>query len=47
MPNRLNLQFAVWAKNRVWASGLTFVPTRTGWLTVALLEDLYSRGVMG
>ena len=36
IPNRLNQQFAVSAKNRVWAGDLTFVPTRTGWLTVAV-----------
>ena len=29
IPNRLNQQFAVSAKNRVWAGDLTFVPTRT------------------
>ena len=47
IPNRLNQQFAVAAKNRVWAGDLTFVPTRTGWLTVAVLLDLYSRRVVG
>jgi putative transposase len=47
VPNRLNQQFAVSAKNRVWAGDLTFVPTRTGWLTVAVLLDLYSRRVVG
>jgi putative transposase len=47
IPNRLNQQFAVSVKNRVWAGDLTFVPTRTGWLTVAVLLDLYSRRVVG
>jgi transposase InsO family protein len=47
IPNRLNQQFAVSAKNRVWAVDLTFVPTRTGRLTVAVLLDLYSRRVVG
>jgi transposase InsO family protein len=47
IPNRLNQQFAVSAKNRVWAGDLTFIPTRTGWLTVAVLLDLYSRRVVG
>ena len=47
IPNRLNQQFAVSAKHRVWAGDLTFVPTRTGWLTVAVLLDLYSRRVVG
>lgn len=35
------------AKNRVWAGDLTFVPTRTGRLTVAVLLDLYSRRLVG
>ena len=47
IPNRLNQRFAVSTKNRVWAGDLTFVPTRTGWLTVAVLLDLYSRRVVG
>lgn len=47
IPNRLDQQFAVSAKNRVWAGDLTFVPTRTGWLTVAVLVDLYFRRVVG
>ena len=47
IPNRLNQPFAVAVKNRVWAGDLTFVPTRTGWLTVAVLLDLYSRRVVG
>lgn len=41
IPNRLNQQVAVSAKIRVWARDLTFVPTRTGWLTMAVLLDLY------
>jgi putative transposase len=44
---RLNQQLAVSAKNRVWAGDLTFVPTRTGRLTVAVLLDLYSRRIVG
>jgi transposase InsO family protein len=47
IPNRLNQPFAVSAKNRVWAGDLTFVPTRTGWLTVAVLLDLDSRHIVG
>ena len=47
IPNRLNQHFSVSAKNRVWAGDLTFVPTRTGWLTDAVLLDLYSRRVVG
>ena len=47
IPNRLAQQFTVAAKNRVWAGDLTFVPTRAGWLYVAVLLDLYSRRVVG
>src|SRR5206468_12282206 len=47
IPNRLAQRFAVPAKNRVWAGDLTFIPTRTGWLYVAVLLDLYSRRVVG
>jgi putative transposase len=47
IPNRLNQQFAVSAKNRVWAADFTFVPTGTGWLYVAVVLDLYSRRIVG
>lgn len=47
IPNRLNQQFAVSAKNRVWVADYTFVPTRTGWLYVAVVLDLYSRRIVG
>lgn len=47
IPNRLNQQFAVSAKNRVWAADYTFVPTRTGWLYLAVVLDLYSRRIVG
>jgi putative transposase len=47
IPNCLDQPFAVSAKNRVWAGDLTFVPTRTGWLTVAVLLNLCSRRVVG
>ena len=47
IPNRLNQQFAVSSRDRVWAADFTFVPTRTGWLYVAVVLDLYSRRVVG
>jgi transposase InsO family protein len=47
IPNRLAQQFLVTQKNRVWAGDLTFIPTRSGWLYVAVLLDLYSRRVVG
>ena len=47
IPNRVNQQFVVSAKNRVWAADYTFVPTPTGWLYVAVILDLYSRRIVG
>jgi len=47
IPNRLNQQFTVSAKNRVWTADYTCVPTRTGWLYVAVVLDLYSRRIVG
>jgi transposase InsO family protein len=47
IPNRLNQQVVVSAKNRIWAADYTFVPTHTGWLYVAVILDLYSRRIVG
>jgi transposase InsO family protein len=49
-PNRLARQFtvaAIGAPNRVWAADYTFVPTRQGFLYLAVVLDLYSRRVVG
>lgn len=34
-------------KNRVWAGDITYVPTREGWLYLAVVLDLFSRRVVG
>lgn len=46
-PNLLNRCFRVDEIDRVWAGDITFVPTREGWLYLAVLLDLYSRRVIG
>jgi putative transposase len=46
-PNLLDRQFAVPAVDRVWVSDLTYVPTRAGWLYLAVVIDLASRRVVG
>ena len=47
-PNRLARQFAPTATpNRVWVSDITYVPTREGWLYLAVVLDLASRRVVG
>jgi len=33
--------------NRVWVGDITAIPTRTGWLYLAVVLDLYSRRVVG
>ncbi len=35
------------APNRVWAGDITYVPTREGWLYLAVILDLASRRVVG
>jgi putative transposase len=46
-PNLLDRDFTANAPDRVWATDITFVPTRDGWLYVAAVIDLYSRRVVG
>ena len=46
-PNLLNREFDVQNANTVWASDLTFIPTREGWLYLAVTLDLHSRAVVG
>ena len=46
-PNLLNREFNVQKANCVWASDLTFIPTREGWLYLAVTLDLHSRAVIG
>jgi putative transposase len=49
-PNVLARQFAVHtaaAPDRVWAADLTYIPTREGWLYLAVILDLATRRVVG
>jgi putative transposase len=46
-PNLLNRDFSAATIDRVWAGDITFIPTREGWLYLAVLIDLYSRKVVG
>jgi len=46
-PNLVARHFHAAAPNRVWAGDITFIPTRRGWLYLAVLLDLYSRRVVG
>jgi putative transposase len=45
--NLLDRQFDPEAPNESWVADLTYIPTREGWLYLAVVEDLYSRRVVG
>jgi putative transposase len=46
-PNVLNQDFTAARPNERWASDITFVATRQGWLYLAVVMDLYSRRIVG
>jgi len=46
-PNVLNRNFMVEKPNAVWVSDITYVWTFEGWLYVAAILDLFSRGIVG
>lgn len=46
-PNLLERHFEAPAPDRVWVGDMTVIPTREGWLHLAVLLDLYSRRVVG
>jgi putative transposase len=49
-PNHLARRFALAdhpVPNRTWVGDMTYLPTRSGWLSLAVLIDLATRGVVG
>lgn len=46
-PNILNRNFMVEKPNAVWVSDITYIWTLEGWLYLAAVLDLFSRGVVG
>jgi len=46
-PNLLNRRFQQDCPDRAWACDITYIPTRQGWLYLAVVLDLYSRRVIG
>jgi putative transposase len=45
--NVLDRQFDPARPNEAWVADITYVPTREGWLYLAVVEDLFSRMVVG
>jgi len=46
-PNVLNRDFSATAPNQKWVGDITYIPTKEGWLYLAVVIDLYSRTVVG
>ena len=46
-PNVLNRNFTVEKPNAVWVSDITYIWTFEGWLYLAAVLDLFSRGIVG
>jgi len=45
--NLVNQRFQVSSPNRIWASDITYIRTKEGWLYLAVIMDLYSRMIVG
>ena len=45
--NLLSREFAAHGPNERWVADISYIPTREGWLYLAVVEDLYSRMVVG
>ena len=46
-PNLLARDFTAAAANTVWVGDMTYIPTREGWLYLAVVLDLFSRRIVG
>jgi len=40
-------QFRPQRPNRLWSTDITYIPTREGWAYLAVVEDLFSRRIVG
>ena len=45
--NVLNRQFEPEAVNKAWVADITYIRTRSGWLYLAVVLDLFSRKIVG
>ncbi len=46
-PDHLKRRFNTIEQNQAWVSDTTFIPTRQGWLYLAIILDLFSRQIVG
>lgn len=47
VSNHLNRQFQTQRPDEVWLADITYIPTREGWLYLAVVMDLYTRMIVG
>ena len=45
--NILNRDFTAKSANQKWAADITYIPTKLGWLYLAVVMDLFSRRIVG
>ena len=45
--NLVDRQFDPPGPNQTWTADITYIPTREGWLYLAVVEDLHSRQIVG
>ena len=45
--NVLNRNFTTTAINQKWVGDITYIPTKEGWLYLAVIIDLHSRAIIG
>ena len=46
-PNLLEDDFSATAPNEKWLADISYIPTHEGWLYLAAVMDLFSRGIVG
>ena len=46
-PDRVERRFEANAPNQLWVADITYIPTRSDWLYLAIVLDVYSRKVVG
>ena len=46
-PDRVKRQFVAMAPNQLWVADMTYIPTWSGFLYLAMVLDVFSRNVVG
>ena len=47
VSNKLNRNFFASRRGQIWVSDITYIETRTGWIYLTVILDLYDRKVVG